>query len=164
MAEGRDYDEYEEDFRTDRGPRGGGYARERVNAPATGLLVTGILGIVAQIAGLVYNLAIAPQLEAAVRRQTGGGRPGMPAGNEQLMALITGPIAIISAALGIAIAVLILVGATRMKNLQSYGLVMAASILAMVPCVSPCCLVGLPIGIWALTVLNDPEVKAAFRG
>jgi hypothetical protein len=40
---------------------------------------------------------------------------------------------------------------------------MAASIIAMIPCVSPCCLLGLPIGIWALVVLMKPEVKSAFH-
>lgn len=39
-----------------------------------------------------------------------------------------------------------------------------AAILAMIPCVSPCCLLGLPLGIWALIVLLKPEVKAAFQG
>jgi hypothetical protein len=29
--------------------------------------------------------------------------------------------------------------------------------------VSPCCFIGLPIGIWALIVLAKPEVKAAFH-
>jgi len=37
-----------------------------------------------------------------------------------------------------------------------------ASILAMVPCISPCCLLGIPIGIWALVVLMKPEVQQAF--
>jgi hypothetical protein len=50
-----------------------------------------------------------------------------------------------------------------MKKLESYGLAMAASIIAMIPCVSPCCLLGLPIGIWALVVLMKPEVKSAFH-
>jgi hypothetical protein len=50
-----------------------------------------------------------------------------------------------------------------MKRLENHGMSMAAAIIAMVPCISPCCLIGLPIGIWALTVLNDPSVKAAFR-
>jgi hypothetical protein len=36
------------------------------------------------------------------------------------------------------------------------------SIVAMVPCLGPCCIVGIPIGIWALVVLMKPEVKAAF--
>ncbi len=46
--------------------------------------------------------------------------------------------------------------------LQSYGFAMTASIIAMIPCISPCCLLGLPFGIWALVVLSKPEVKSAF--
>ena len=51
----------------------------------------------------------------------------------------------------------------KMKKLESYGWAMTASILALAPCISPCCLVGLPIGIWALVVLAKPEVKSAFH-
>jgi hypothetical protein len=32
----------------------------------------------------------------------------------------------------------------------------------MLPC-SICCLVGLPIGIWAVVVLSKPEVKGTFH-
>jgi len=39
----------------------------------------------------------------------------------------------------------------------------AASIIAMIPCVSPCCCLGLPFGIWALVVLARPAVKSAFQ-
>jgi hypothetical protein len=56
----------------------------------------------------------------------------------------------------------IFLGALRMKGLRSYGLAMTACILALLPC-SLCCVIGLPIGIWGLVVLNKPEVKAAFR-
>ena len=48
------------------------------------------------------------------------------------------------------------------KKLESYTFAIIATIIAMVPCISPCCIVGLPIGIWALVVLNKPEVKGAF--
>ena len=66
--------------------------------------------------------------------------------------------------IGLACAIVVLLGAIRMKNLQSYGLAMTAAILSIIPCTSPCCfLIGMPIGIWALVVLNDPAVKAAFR-
>jgi len=61
--------------------------------------------------------------------------------------------------------VVIALGALRMKNLQSYGRAVTASILAMVPCVGTsgcCCLIGLPIGPWALIVLMDSGVQAAF--
>jgi hypothetical protein len=60
-------------------------------------------------------------------------------------------------------AVVIFMGAGKMKRLESYGFAMAVSIIAMIPCISPCCLIGLPMGIWALVVLLDPNVKAAFR-
>jgi len=60
------------------------------------------------------------------------------------------------------IGVVILLGALKMKNLQSYGFAMTAAILAMIPCLSPCCLLGFPMGIWAIAVLVDPQVKAAF--
>ena len=60
-------------------------------------------------------------------------------------------------------AAFILFGALKMKKLESYGLAMAASIIAMIPCFSPCCLLGLPIGIWAVVVLSKPEVKSAFH-
>lgn len=41
---------------------------------------------------------------------------------------------------------------------RGWGFGIAASILAMLPC-SFGCLLGLPVGIWALTVLFNDEVK-----
>jgi hypothetical protein len=55
----------------------------------------------------------------------------------------------------------VLFGAIKMLRLQNFGLVMAAVIVAMLPC-QCCCLLGLPFGIWALMVLNKPEVKSHF--
>jgi hypothetical protein len=131
-------------------------AQRLVSGPAIGLLVTAGLGFLAQIIGLLMNLL-------------GMGMAGMSAtdyqgmeGAEWMAPLMSGTIGIISAVIGIGIAVLIFFGALKMKQLKSYGLSMTAAIVAMVPCISPCCLVGLPIGIWALVVLLKPEVKAAF--
>jgi hypothetical protein len=50
----------------------------------------------------------------------------------------------------------------KMQKLENHQLAFTASILAMIPCVSPCCFLGLPFGIWALVVLNKPEVKSQF--
>jgi hypothetical protein len=64
---------------------------------------------------------------------------------------------------GAAISALIVYGAIKMMQMQSWGLAMTAAILAVIPCVSsPCCVVGIPFGIWALVVLQRPEVKEAF--
>jgi hypothetical protein len=60
------------------------------------------------------------------------------------------------------LAIGIIYAGIQMKSLRSYSMVMTFSILAMVPCLSNCCWVGLPIGIWALVVLSDPAVKAGF--
>ena len=51
----------------------------------------------------------------------------------------------------------------QMRQLRSWPLCMAGSIAAMLPC-SACCILGLPMGIWALIVLIDNEVKRLFDG
>jgi hypothetical protein len=58
---------------------------------------------------------------------------------------------------------IVAIGGFLMYNRGSYGMAMTAAILAIVPCFSPCYLLGIPFGIWALVVLNDPDVKEAFR-
>jgi len=61
------------------------------------------------------------------------------------------------------IGILMLFAGVKMRRLESYGLCMTASILAMIPCLSCCFLAGLPVGIWALVVLSKPEVKDFFH-
>jgi predicted Ser/Thr protein kinase len=56
---------------------------------------------------------------------------------------------------------LIILGASNMLNLRSRSLAVTGAILAMIPC-TPCFIIGLPVGIWALVVLMDPEVREAF--
>jgi len=153
----RQYDEYDEDYDRERRPGGGGNAAAQVNGPAIGLLVTGILGILVAIANLVMNLAGIGMAQRQVGQLGGQAKEEM-----QMQMLIQGPVAIGVAVLALLIYVLVIVGAMKMKSLQSHGLAMTASILAMLPC-SACCLLGLPMGIWSLITLSKPEVKAAFR-
>ena len=127
-------------------------ALERVSGPATALIVTGILSIILQTIGIVANLALTV-IEI-----------GPAAQDPELFFNPFGPG--INAAFGVfslAMAILVLVGAMKMKSLNSYGFVVASAIVAMIPCISPCCLLGFPFGIWALVVLSDSSVKAAFR-
>ena len=129
-------------------------AATQVSGPATGLIVTAILGFLANVLGLFYNLFAAGSMTH---------QSGMNPEMEQFMRMFSGTVGIISGLVAMAIAGLIFYGAMKMKNLQSHGWAYTASILAAVPCVSPCCLIGLPIGIWALVVLSKPEVKSAFH-
>ncbi len=54
-------------------------------------------------------------------------------------------------------------GALKMKNMTDYGTARTAAIVAMIPLVGPCCLLGIPFGIWAYSILSRPHVKDAFR-
>ena len=66
-------------------------------------------------------------------------------------------------ALGVLASILEIVGGINMMRVRGYGMAMFGSILAMIPCISPCCLLGLVPGIWGLVVLMQPDVKNAFQ-
>lgn len=132
-------------------PVSGADAAERVKGPATGLVVVAVLGAIAQIVSLVMHFAF-PSFMAHSR---------MP--QEAWANMLSGTVGVVSAIIALLLSGLIFVGAAKMKRLENYGLAIAASIIAMVPCLSPCCLLGLPIGIWAVVVLSKPEVKSAFH-
>jgi len=82
---------------------------------------------------------------------------------EQIINMLSGGFGMVSAAVGLFIAGIIIYASLEMKKLQQWSLAVAASVLAMVPCISPCCILGLPFGIWSLIVLMKDDVKTAFR-
>jgi hypothetical protein len=123
-------------------------ALDKVKGPALGIKITAGLGIAYCIFNLILVLL---GVEIPVLAQE------PPEGMEWLTA-----VGIASSLVGIAVGAFLWIAAGKMARCQSYNLALAASIVAMVPCCSPCCLIGLPVGIWALVVLSKPEVKAAF--
>ena len=132
-------------------PTAGPDVAARVNGPAIGLIVTAVLGALAQVISLIFNLA-----GASIMSQS-----QMP--KEAWANMFSGTVGVISNIIAFLLSGLIFLGAMKMKKLENYGLAITASIVAMIPCLSPCCLLGLPIGIWALVVLSKPEVKSAFH-
>lgn len=58
---------------------------------------------------------------------------------------------------------LIIFSAVQMLRLKSWPMAMTACVLAVIPCIGPCFVLGLPFGIWGLVVLNQPHVRRAFR-
>lgn len=130
-----------------------GAGGDKAKAPAIALLAVAIIGILVQIGAIIMNLL------------------GMTAGmmeeyqyemGNDMSPMLSGGIGIVGAIIGIIVGAVILFGAMKMKNCQSWTFSLIASILAMIPCLSPCCCLGLPVGIWALIVLMDKNVKAAF--
>ena len=122
-----------------------------VQSPATGLMVTGIIGGVFALLGLAMNIFGA------------GLGTMMEEGQEQFVQMLSGGLGIVQSLIGLVVAGFIFYAAQQMKNLENWGLAMGGSIVAMVPCVSPCCVIGLPIGIWCVVVLNKDYIKNAFR-
>jgi hypothetical protein len=129
-------------------------AAEQLSGPAIGLIVTAVFGFLACITGIVVHL-VSGQFQQLPS--------GMDPQVDRLIQTMVGALSIISCVFGMVLSFVILYGALQMKKVRGYGWAMASSIVALVPFVSPCCLLGLPIGIWALVVLLKPEVKAAFK-
>lgn len=141
------------------GPTGGN-VREAVNVPSILLMVVGGLGVLGALYGLVSSGSMA-QLEQAIAtnpdlEQYRGTLEMLAGGAGRAFNIIP-----------LLVSGLVIFGAVKMRNLESRGLAMAGAIAAMVPCIGPGCCVCLPTGIaagiYALVVLNKPEVKAAFR-
>jgi predicted Zn finger-like uncharacterized protein len=141
-----DEDEYGDRPRRHRHGEGLESVRSRVSGPATALTVTGGIALGLSVLSLCGNVFL-----TALDGHNRGGR-----GPEDAF------LGIFGAVIGVAWGGFVIAGARKMKNLESYGMAMAAAIVAMLPC-NGCCLLGLPFGIWALVVLSDAEVKAAFR-
>lgn len=145
--------EYEDEGEDDR-PRqrsGNGGDREKalglVRVPATCLLVHGILIILFSILTPILFLIGSAFANRSEKEAFYG------------WAIMSG----CNGVLSLALAIFIVLGGLKMRSLQSYGLAMAGSIIAMLALPPCCCLVGIGIGIWSLVVLNNPEVKSAFR-
>jgi hypothetical protein len=131
-----------------------GLAMQKVNGPAIGLMAMAGIGILFQLLSLLMRLLGTGFTMANM----GGGAEG----SEQLAAMMSGTLGVIAGILGILIGGFIIFAGMKMRQLQSWPMAIAASVVAMLPCLSPCCCLGLPIGIWALVVLFDANVKASF--
>ncbi len=131
--------------------------KDRVAAPSIGLLITGIIGALSCLGTLVsliigISVLSIPDIYSELPDD-------IPV---NIGELFQGSFAIGSSFVGIVVAALVIFASLKMKELKHWGLAFTASILAMIPCISPCCIIGLPIGIWCLVVLTKPEVKNAF--
>jgi hypothetical protein len=112
--------------------------QQRVAAPSTALLIVGVLNCACVPMYLWMVIGMASELG------TGG-------------LIYLSVAAVFSAVAG----VLTIIGARRMLAFQSERAALIGTIVAMVPG-TMCNCVGLPLGIWALVVLNRADVRAAF--
>lgn len=135
-------------------------ARSKVQAPAISLMVAAGIGMGLQLLLIVTQLLGVGLNWNEIARRHGG------AEGDTLAALVGGSVLLAIGSIGLIVGGLVVYGAFKMSRLESHGLAMTAAILSMVPCLAPCscsCLpLSLPLGVWALIVLNDPAVRQSF--
>jgi GYF domain 2 len=136
-------------------------ALDKVRVPAIGLMISAIVGIVFLIIELFFPaFLMRTMLQPFVNiLQQQGDNPQAQQLIQQMNSATVGPIGIGSVIFQLIIAILILIGATKMIKLRSYEFSFAAAILAVIPCCANSCCGWLPLGlifgIWAIVVLRN---------
>src|SRR5215211_39290 len=123
-------------------------AMEMVKLPAIFLIVTAALSVLGGLLGLLTPGVSEEQLSRMLED------PSAPDWLKELAQSSAGGVGQASNIVSIVVGGVILFGALKMMRLQSFGWAMAASIAAVIPCLSPCCCLGIPFGIWSLVVLS----------
>ena len=135
-------------------------ARAALSLPSILLMVVGAFGVLGGLANVALYASGGRLLEPLVKMARDL-QPGLRDALQSEMHPGAGSWAM--ALLALAASALVIYGALQMRGLKSWGLSLAACIVAMIPCFSSCCcVIGLPVGIWAIVILNKPEVKAQF--
>ena len=178
MARDRDDDRFDDemddrDNRRNRGPRRADVAaaRSKVALPAVFLMLFGTLGFLLGLVSLGISVA-APEwygnAYADAMKPFIEGQPPSPARDDQLAQVelvrktrLDTPANLAFTAFGTAVSGLIAVGGLRMKGLKSWVLAVIASVATFYPCSCVFCFAA-PFGLWALIVLMNSDVKAAF--
>ncbi len=147
------------------------YVRQRLQMPAIGLIVVGVLnlfwalymGVNALVVTMMPAQDMMKQNEAMYKAMGVDMSAQGKSPDEVKMQgiIISWPWALLS----FVASILPLVGGLRMLSLRSHALAVCAAIAAMIPCISAtaCCGMGEVVGIWALVVLLNEQVKAAFQ-
>jgi hypothetical protein len=133
-------------------------ALKKIKAPATALKIVAGLNFFLAVWDLIRLLFFPPPIDQMVANYPQLNDPAVL----KLLHLAYGPIGGAEALIGMVMSALIFAGASKMQLLKNYEFAFVASILALVPCMTPCCFLGLPFGIWALVLISKPEIKSEF--
>ncbi len=123
------------------------YARSLVRPPAIALLISIAIGLLWRVADMTYMVVT-------------GGTPfvqaGPAAGDESITIG-----AIIGTVTTFLFSPLIVVACLQMMKLRMHKLAITACVLSLTPCAG-CFVIGFPIGVWGLIILNRTDVRDAF--
>ncbi len=142
-------------------------ARAAVEMPAILLIIYGGLSLISHISGLLFNSVTQSMNSEFFFQSSNFSTQGMPPWlTKYLQTALQHPprIALGEHLIGLVLAGVIIWGAIEMKRLGSRSLAMVAAILAVIPClVGCCCCIGIPLGVWALVLLNRPNISRYYR-
>lgn len=167
------YDDRHDRYDDGRGDTAGGddavaRARAKVAIPGLFLVLSGLLGLALEVGGLGLLLTRPTAIYDFMVEMVEKTPPG-PERQKQLddlkaqeanMRLDT-PVNIGSIVIGLILALVTVAGGMKMRALSGYGLSVAGAIASIIP-IGGCCCLGIPVGIWALVVLLQPDVAAGF--
>jgi hypothetical protein len=154
--------------------------RKRAQVPAVLLIVVGVLNLLMALWPAYQGVQVSritPEQLAQIEEQTEKNMKKDPEQSKQWEELKKQGYSVASflrwgivfffswAGVDALAAVLTILGGVRMWALKSYALAVFAAILAAIPFVScsGCFLLGEAVGLWALIVLMNADVRAAFR-
>lgn len=126
----------------------------RVRAPAIALLLTGLLGCFVDVFQLIYATMLPP-----LAPQHGG-----PDWFIEMVRASQGPVPAAVGAFFAVMSITMFASAIAMLRGRGWTLGVIGSSLALVNFGNFCFLFGLPVGIWSLHVLRQPDVRWAFSG
>jgi hypothetical protein len=129
-------------------------ARSAVQGPAIGLLVVAILCVALLSITLPFNVFL------LVVGGMNGRVGGLEVDETKMMQIV---IRMMWGVALLAASAYCIYGAWQMKSLRNYTHARNAAVIAVIPCLGPCCVLGIPFGAWALGVLTRPEVQARFE-
>lgn len=132
-------------------PSGGSTTKNML--PAVALMVVGGLGLLASL--FSFGLALfGPEVRVD---------PTAPEWLQEFQKGSRGTLAAGMQAFFILLNVFILVGGFCLMKLKNWGVAFGSTLAAMINFGNCCCILGIPVGIWAMVVVLQPDVKAIFK-
>ena len=146
--------------------------QSKVNGQATGLIVYGVISAIMAFGYAVLCVLTIFEMNPIAKnqqKQFQEMQEQMQPDQAEFVKMIanisnifSGPVGAVTNTALLVVSIFTVLAANKMKKFQGHTGAMVFSVLACVPCTSGCCYLGLPIGIWAIIVLVNSEVKAAF--
>ena len=142
-------------------PRPG--AKAKLIVPAVGLIIIGVLSVLNAILGSLMSGQYKANMDRQIRQVEMS--QGMDANQKKMfqslmrtyqdfMPVFNGLAAVCGAVIGI--------GGYQMMTVSARPVCFAAAILSIIPFTNCCCCLGCVFGVWAIIVMNLPDVRSAF--